>query len=107
MITTKTITQEANIYVFDLDNCAREFGFKPEEGWELRIATSEERKDIEKRYYPTISLKTLPEILPPLFNLVKARLTQLKSGIINSLDGTSAGGTDLQYLVAYNPKRLR
>jgi len=106
MITAKTIAQEARMYVFDLDNCAKEFGFKADEGWELSLASFEGKRELEKQYYPTISTKGLPEILSPLFNLVKEKLIQVKSGIVNSLDTTKADNVQLQYLVAYNPKRV-
>jgi hypothetical protein len=106
MITKKTVAQEASLYVFDLNNCAREFGFKADEGWELNVASAEQKRDIEKRYYPTMSAKGLPEILSPLFNLVAEKLIQVKSGIVNSLNEQSLAGRDLQYIVAYNPKRL-
>lgn len=79
---------------------------KADEGWELNIASAEQKKDIEKRYYPTMSAKGLPEILSPLFNLVVEKLIQVKSGIVNSLDRQNLSGGDLQYIVAYNPKRM-
>ena len=98
---------QAKIYVYDLDNCAREFGFKEDEGWELSLATSEERAALEKRYYPTISTKVLPEILAELFGLVKGKLVQAASNIQNKMDVSRVAGHDMQYLVAFNPKRYR
>jgi hypothetical protein len=106
MITAKTIAQEASMYVFDLDNCAKEFGFKADEGWELSMVSSEGKRDLEKQYYPTISVKGLPEMLSPLFNMVKEKLIQAASGIVNSLDSANAENLQLQYIVAYNPKRV-
>jgi hypothetical protein len=98
---------QAKIYVYDLDNCAREFGFKADEGWELSLATTEERTALEKKYYPIISTKVLPEILAELFGVVKSKLVQAASNIQNKLDVNRAAGHDLQYLVAFNPKRHR
>ena len=98
---------QAKIYVYDLDNCAREFGFKADEGWELSLATTEERTALEKKYYPTISTKVLPEILAELFGVVKSKLVQAASNIQNKLDVNRVSGHDLQYLVAFNPKRHR
>ncbi len=105
MINTKTVEQQASIYVYDLNNCAREFGFKSEEGWEIGLASDNEKTAIEKKYFPTISVRALPEILAELLHLVKNRLSQTNAGRSTH----SVNGTDLnfQYLVAYNSKRLR
>jgi hypothetical protein len=105
-MTEKTIDHQARVYLFDLNNCAREFGFKADEGWELCLASQEEKKALEKQYSPIVSTKVLPEILADLFNSVKTGLSQVKSGIQNSIDVKGNGLRDLQYLVAYNPKRL-
>src|SRR5476651_2280664 len=102
------VEMQAKMYVYDLNNCAREFGFKPDEGWELNVATSDEKTAIERRYYPTIATKVLPEILSELFGVVKDKLVQVKSDIRNTLDtGGKSNNAELQYLVAFNPKRVR
>ena len=31
---------QAKIHAFDLANCAKEFGFKPDEAWELSLASN-------------------------------------------------------------------
>ena len=98
---------QAKVYVYDLNNCAREFGFKEDEGWELSLANKDERTALEKKYYPTISTKVLPEILVELFGVVKSKLVQAASNIQNKLDAGRAPGHDMQYLVAFNPKRHR
>jgi hypothetical protein len=36
----QTIEFQAKIYFYDLMNCAREFGFKADENWEVSMATS-------------------------------------------------------------------
>ncbi len=104
MINTKTVEQQASIYVYDLNNCAREFGFKSEEGWEIGLASDSEKKAIEKKYFPTVSVRALPEMLAELFHLVKKRLSQANSG--NSMHSVNVD-LNFQYLVAYNSKRLR
>jgi hypothetical protein len=98
---------QAKMYVYDLNNCAREFGFKDDEGWELSLANPEERTALEKKYYPIVSTKVLPEILTELFGVVKSKLVQAASNIQNKLDVTRSPGHDMQYLVAFNPKRHR
>lgn len=94
------------VYVYDLNNCAAEFGFKPEEGWELSAVSDSGKIDLEKRYYPTVSVKVLPEVLSELFRLVKDQSANLRSGIKNSIGAASLPDQSLQYLVAYNPGRL-
>lgn len=104
----QSVEFQAKMYVYDLNNCAKEFGFKPDENWELSLASASEAIDIEKRYYPTITTKVLPEILNELLRVVKGKLIEAKAGFDRKLDGgSSASGRDLQYLVAYNPKRVR
>jgi hypothetical protein len=107
MATNKALEMQASVYVYDLNNTAREFGFKPDEGWELNVATLAEKTFIEKRYHPTISAKILPEILSEMFGLVKDKLVQVKSEIRNNLQTGTVNNTELQYLVAFNPKRPR
>ncbi len=91
MTNNQTADYKAKVYLYDLDNCAREFGFKQDENWELSVVSDDDKKAIEKRYYPTVSVKAFPEMLAELFNLVKTRLTQLNAGVANSAAGTHAG----------------
>jgi len=98
---------QAKVYVYDLNNCAKEFGFKEDEGWELNLATTDEKTALEKKYYPTISTKVLPEILIELFGLVREKLVQATSNIHNKLDTSNPSNHNMQYLVAFNPKRHR
>ena len=103
----QTAEYQAKLYVYDLNNCAREFGFKDDEGWQLSLATGEAKTALYKRYYPVVSAKVVPEMLAELFTLVKSRLEQASANIQNKLDPENLSTLDLQYLVAFNPKRLR
>ncbi len=102
----ETIEQKAKLYVYDLNNCAIENGFKNEEAWEFSMATDQEKIALEKKYFPTISAKVLPEFLSELFHLVKSKLTHAKYSKESSHAHNPAGSA-LQYLIAYNPGRLR
>jgi len=97
-----TIELKAKMYVYDLHNAALENGFKTDEGWECSMANAEEKTLLERRYYPTISAKVLPELLNELFHLVQSKLKQ-------NFEQAHTGRPDgsLQYLIAYNPKRVR
>ena len=105
MIKSKSTDHQAMLYVYDLNNSASEFGFKADEGWELRVVSDIEKKDLEKRFYPTVSVKVLPELLSELFHLVKERAEQLRRGFIHAVDNANVPDQNLQYLVAYNLNR--
>lgn len=108
-MTTATLEYQAKVYVYDLNNCAVENGFKPGESWEISLATAEEKKAIEKKYFPTMSAKVLPEVLGELFSLVKAKMIQAKSESEKNFDSNSLFNktNEHQYLMAFNPKRER
>jgi hypothetical protein len=101
----EAIENKAKMYVYDLNNCAQENGFKADETWEFSLATDVEKIALEKKYFPTITSKVLPELLTELYHTVKAKLTHAKYS--GDRAGTHVPGSNLQYLVAYNPNRLR
>ena len=102
----QTLEFEARVYVYDLQNCAREFGFKTEESWEILLASQNEKAALEKKYFPMLALRVLPESLGEMFSLVKEKLRQ-------KLDATSKLGEhdirqrELQFVVAYSAARFR
>jgi hypothetical protein len=97
----------AREYVFDLGNVAKENWFKPDESWELSLATSDEKSALEKRYYPTVSAKALPEKLAGLLDLVKVKLIDLHMNFASVPLPAGAGHDHFQYIVAFNPNRPR
>ena len=98
---------KAREYVFDLGNVAKENWFKPDESWELSLATSDEKSAIEKKYYPTVSAKVLPEKLIGLLELVKDKLNTLHMNFASISVPAGARHDHLQYIVAFNPGRRR
>ena len=103
----QTIEFQAKMYVYDLKNCAREFGFKADEDWEISMATSAEKTAIENKYFPTLSASVLPEMLAEMFGSVRFKLTQKLASLENGLDTAAIRRQHLQYVVAYSPNRLR
>lgn len=103
----KTLDYQAKIYLYDLDNCAREHGFKTDDLWELSLTTAAEKASLEKKYRPTLSVKALPEFLSELGRVVKEKLVQAKTGIEKQLNPENLPSSELVYLIAYNPKRMR
>lgn len=106
-MTSQKVEYQANMFLFDLNNSAREHWFKTDETWEISLATADERSALEKKYYPTISAKVLPEMLAELFALVKKKLFMIQSDQEKSLNTDTVIKKHLQYLVAFNPKRQR
>jgi hypothetical protein len=103
----QTPEYQAKEYLFDLNNTANENGFKADESWKVSLATAAEKAAIEKNYYPVIATKVVPEILPGLFRIVKATLRQGLDASESSMDAKELVKSQLYYVVAYNPNRLR
>jgi hypothetical protein len=98
---------QAMEYLFDLGNCAKEFGFKKEESWEVSLASDEERSKIQKTYNPTISVKVLPEALTEVLSLIKNQLNLKRSEMELHLNSKEIYNNQYQYIVAFNPERKR
>lgn len=103
----QTVEYQATAYVYDLNNCAIEYGFKADEGWELSLATVFEKTALEKKYYPTVTIKALPETLLELVRIVKNKLITAKYDMERKFDPSHHADVSLQYLIAFNPKRAR
>lgn len=103
----QTVEFQARIYVYDLTNCAREFGFRADERWEIGMASSKEKAAIQQRYFPTQSTDVLPEMLAEMMRSVKFKLNQTLTGVETALDTEAIRKQHLQYLVAYSLNRLR
>jgi hypothetical protein len=106
-MTDQTTALKAKLFVYDLDNSAKEHWFKPDEGWEVSVVTDVDKSAIEKKYYPTVSAKYLPELLAEMLSTVKSSLKLAGSSSEPTLDTQTINLNHLQYLIAYNPKRLR
>jgi hypothetical protein len=103
----QTPEYQAKEYLFDLNNIANENGFKADESWKVSLATAAEKVAIEKNYYPVIATKVVPELLPGLFRTIKASLSQGLDNFESSMDAKALVKSELYYVVAYNPNRLR
>jgi hypothetical protein len=104
---SQTIEFQAKMFLFDLDNSAKEHWFKTDEAWEIILVTADEKSALEKKYYPTISAKVLPEMLAELLELIKKNLVQVVSDLEKTWDTKTVIKNHLQYLIAFNPQRQR
>ena len=102
----KSVESQAREYVYDVKNCASEFGQSTLEGWEFNLVTEVERKKIEKNYYPTVSAHPAQEALLELFRLVKSKLVLPLNNAGNTFN-ISTMDKDAAYLIAFNPKLHR
>src|SRR5436190_1369547 len=107
IIDKQTIESQTRMYMFDLLNTAKEHGFKGEDNWELSMATNTERIKIQKDYYPTVAAKIFPEILLQVLHTIKTRLNQSAHKEEQKADRNNVLNEELNYLVAFNPKRPR
>jgi len=100
---SKSVESQAREYVYDVKNCASEFGQSTLEGWEFSLVNDVEKTKIEKNYYPTISAHPAQEALLELFRLVKSKLLLPLSSIESSFD-INPENKNATYLIAFNPK---
>jgi len=103
----QTVQYKAREYFYDLSNAALENGFKTGEHWEIHMSTADEKKALEKQYYPTVSSSVVPELITATFRLVNTFLKQsVKEQAILPVDRFEVQPV-YQYLVAYSPNRVR
>jgi hypothetical protein len=103
----QTIENQTKMYLYDLTNLAKEHGFKADDNWEFSMVNNTERLKIQKNYYPTNAIKIVPEILLQVLNSVKSKLNQSYTRDDQSIDKSAIIADELNYLVAFNPKRPR
>lgn len=102
---TKSAEVQARDFVYELNNCASEYGFGKEELWEINLVSEKEKEKLEKKYYPTISTLIAPEIIPVMEELVKSKLTQIANATLPVAEKHIAIKGISQYLVAYSTLR--
>ena len=103
----QTIDSQTKMYLYDLTNLAKEHGFKADDNWEFSMANNADRIKIQRNYFPTNATKIAPEILLQVFNSVKAGLKQTFRDEDSHIDKRTIIADELDYLVAFNPKRPR
>jgi hypothetical protein len=96
----QTIEFQARIYVYDLKNCARDFGFKADESWKISMVSGAEKAFIERQYFPTLSASVQAEMLGKTCSLVKYKFSQHLDRSEKALNTANIRGQHLQYLVS-------
>src|SRR5580700_3100315 len=103
----RSVESQAREYVYDVKNCASEFGQSTLDGWEFSLVTDVEKTKIERNYYPTVWAHPAQEALFELFRLVKSKLLLPLSNLENSFDAKSVMHKNATYLIGFNPKLHR
>jgi hypothetical protein len=99
---SKSVESQAREYIYDVKNCASEFGQSTLDGWEFSLVTDAQKTKIEKNYYPTVSAHPAQEALFELFRLVKSKLLLTTSKTENNFDVNSVD-KNVTYLIGFNP----
>ncbi|SEO68171.1 hypothetical protein [Mucilaginibacter sp. OK283] len=96
----KSAEAQARDFLYELTNCASEYGFAKDELWNVSIVADKQKAVIEKKYYPVISALLAPDVLATVPGLVATRLNQVIAG---AEQGVLKAGpkAEPQYLVAY------
>lgn len=98
----KSVESQAREYIYDVKNCASEFGQSTLDGWEFSLVTDAQKIKIEKNYYPTVSAHPAQEALFELFRLVKSKLLLPTGKTENNFDVNSVD-KNVAYLIGFNP----
>lgn len=101
MSVTETINSQANLYLFDLQNYARENGCYIDDSWQVRQVTFDEKAALERSYQLTLCSKYLPEEITGLLQVLELKLNPMKQA---SLTSDKKEG---QYLIAFHSEKLK
>ena len=104
MSITQTVEREASLYLFDLQNYARENGYQADDNWQLTRATLDEKRDLERTYQLIMSGKYLPEAMSEILRLVRSKLNPVE--MLKDADSNLSANTG-PYLVAYRTDKLK
>lgn len=103
----KSVETQAREYIYDVKNCASEYGQSTLDGWEFSLVSDAQKAKIEKNYYPTVSAHPARESLFALFKAVKSKLLLPLSGVESAFDIHSSVNKDMTYMIAFNEKLHR
>jgi hypothetical protein len=97
---------EAQLFLYDLANLAKEHWFKPGEHWALSLVNAAEKAVIEKQYHPTLYISGETTELEKISELMRQEL-HLAALVPEMPDERRARKAPAVYLIAYNPDRIR
>jgi hypothetical protein len=101
------LTNQVNLFLFDLKNEATEHGFRTEDSWTLQLATEEQIIGLKRQHHPMISLRLHPDILLSAFRQVKTKLQQSLNKQELALTISDIGREGISQIAAYSSREPR
>lgn len=97
---------QAKVFLYELNNTRHEYGFSANEEWTLDLATNSQKKDLENKYYPLLSITIAPENIMGMLDLLEDKLENAVTNIKNSLSNKKISKESTN-LLAYCVVRLK
>lgn len=98
------LNKQANLFLFDLQNEAREHGFKDDDSWDLQLVTENEMIGLKRQHHLVISLRLQPQALLKVYQQVKSKLQSLSNTDL-ALTAGDLSREDKSHLAAYPAKK--
>ncbi|TCD17796.1 hypothetical protein EZ456_22490 [Pedobacter psychrodurus] len=77
---------QAKVFLYELNNTRHEYGFSVNEEWTLDLVTNSQKKDLEDKYYPVLSLSIAPENIVDMLDLLQQKLGNAVNHIKDNLN---------------------
>lgn len=100
------LSNQVELFLFDLKNEAIEQGFKSGESWTLKLATGDEIIAFKKHHHLVISLKLQPYALLKVYQQVKSKLQQSLGKDDAALTVSDLARDEKTHLVAYPDRNI-
>ncbi|KRT14103.1 hypothetical protein ASU31_21195 [Pedobacter ginsenosidimutans] len=97
---------QAKVFLYELNNTRHEYGFSATEEWTLDLATNNQKKDLENKYYPLLSLTIAPENIIGMLDLLQEKLGTAVANIRDNLNPKKISKESVN-LLAYCTGRLK
>ncbi|TBO41277.1 hypothetical protein [Pedobacter kyonggii] len=97
---------QAKVFLYELNNTKHEYGFSATEEWTLNLATNNQKKDLENKYYPLLSLTIVPENVMGMLDLLQEKLGTAVTNIKDNLNPKKISKESVN-LLAYCTGRLK
>eukprot|EP01012_Entosiphon_sulcatum_P023387 TRINITY_DN2838_c0_g1_i1.p1 TRINITY_DN2838_c0_g1~~TRINITY_DN2838_c0_g1_i1.p1 ORF type:complete len:107 (+),score=10.58 TRINITY_DN2838_c0_g1_i1:444-764(+) len=97
---------QAKVFLYELNNTRHEYGFSVNEEWTLDLATNSQKKELENKYYPLLSIIIAPENIMGMLDLLEDKLQNAVGNIKEHL-GTKKISKEYTNLLAYCVARLK
>ncbi|ARS39279.1 hypothetical protein CA265_06170 [Sphingobacteriaceae bacterium GW460-11-11-14-LB5] len=97
---------QAKDFLYELNNTRHEYGFSANEEWTFDLVTNGQKKDLEDKYYPVLSLNIAPENMVDMLDLLQEKLGKAVDHIKDSLS-VKKSLKEPAHLLAYCTGRLK